>query len=715
VDKDSHKLILRAVHSEKSETTAGKVEVKSSEQTTDEVVEKIPEQASEKTSGTEAEAVSGRVSEEVSVSAPEDGSEPVSEEASVSAPEEVSEIASEPVPEKKAEKQATGIILKNIFKRRCPVCNELVCFEDAVPLSMFDCPLCGNKIMVPGRVDNFVLHSHIGEGEMGTIFKATDDSLDREVAVKVVRGCHADDPAQRERLHREACAAGKLNHPRVAQVYALNFSNGNPYLVMELVSGSDFSEKLEKEGPLNEEAVLRMALDVAEGLSALHREGLVHGDIKPANIVLDRDGNAKLVDFGLSGMMRHDGHGNLVGTPHYLAPEILRGAPDSHRTDIYSLGGTLYYLLCGRLPFDGVTPAETLKARLKEDPIPLDKFAPHVSSGTCAMIMRMLERDPEKRFENSEAIASNIKSALKKLKDPDDNKPDKVVSLADISKAFPVVERRVPVHKSRVYFLLVLLFIAVVEMGIAYKQRSFPATWRWMRDDVGGWIKTVVAYLKGENEKLSTGPVYEWNSVTMGDFLKRSSTMQFGEKLILQCSGKDMWSGAENYRFFKVDCEGNYSFAMKVLEISANNDYDISGMLVKNQNLSDPSGILFGFLGSGHLFLQVRGKSRTAEVVKCMKNVVALPAYLKIVRDGRLFTTFFSSDGEDWSEFASCEMDLKSGNAVGAVVSSQHPESVALAKFSSVFLQFPAAPAIIPTNAVPLSTSETLSVTNSPE
>lgn len=133
--------------------------------------------------------------------------------------------------------QKTGIIFEGAAATTCLRCKAVVPLTNALPLSTLLCPSCGAKVFVPGRVGGFLLREHIGDGEMGSIYRATDESLNRDVAVKLVRGCHADDPESCERLRREARAAGKLNHPRVAHVYALNFSNGQPYLVMELVTG----------------------------------------------------------------------------------------------------------------------------------------------------------------------------------------------------------------------------------------------------------------------------------------------------------------------------------------------------------------------------------------------------------------------------------------------------------------------------------------------
>lgn len=393
-----------------------------------------------------------------------------------------------------------GIRFECPDETRCPHCEATVPLANAKALSTLPCPACGGKVFVPGRVGGFLLYEHIGEGEMGAVFRASDESLNRDVAVKLVRGCHVNDPDSCERLRREACAAGKLNHPRVAQVYALNFSNGHPYLVMELVTGQDFAQRLEQEGRLDERAVLRMALDVAEGLSALHREGLVHGDIKPGNIVLDRDGNAKLVDFGLAGMTRRDSSGALVGTPNYIAPELLRGTADTHRSDLYSLGATLYHLLSGRLPHEGTTATDLLKAKLYRQPVPLGTLARQVSPPTRKLVMRMLEINPEKRQADSDAVAADIRVALALL---DAQPAEAAGSSGFLRRVFgrhgKAPQPDTPRPKSRALVTLALGLVAVLEVMVAVKEHSFAQTLAWFRGEVYGRLKAMDLTRPDEN------------------------------------------------------------------------------------------------------------------------------------------------------------------------------------------------------------------------
>jgi len=313
-------------------------------------------------------------------------------------------------------KKYNGILFELIEQVSCQHCGSIVPLKDARPLSFIPCPDCHGKVFVPVRLVNFLFTGPVGEGEMGSIYRATDETIGREVAIKLLRGPYATDPESCERLRKEACALAKLNHSRVAQVYALNFSNGHPYLVMELVTGEDFEKKLLQEGHLDERVVLRMAGDVAEGLAALNREGLVHSDIKPGNIVMDRDGNSKLVDFGLTGMSRYDNNHNLLGTPDYIAPELIRGGKDTTCSDMFSLGATLYHLLSGNPPTLGENPSDVVKARVNKVPIrPLHEAAPQVSKATCRMVMKMLEYEPEERLQNSDILAYEVKEAVKQL------------------------------------------------------------------------------------------------------------------------------------------------------------------------------------------------------------------------------------------------------------------------------------------------------------
>ncbi len=564
---------------------------------------------------------------------------------------------------------------------------------------------------VPGRVDNFLLHDHLGEGEMGAIYRATDESLGREVAIKLVRGCHLNEPDSFERLRSEARAAGKLNHPRVAQVHALNFSNGQPYLVMELVTGEDFAQKMEREGPLSEKTVLQMALDVADGLSALNREGLVHGDIKPGNIVLNRYGESKLVDFGLSGMTRIDSTGSLVGTPFYIAPELLHGGKDTHRSDLYSLGATLYHLLAGRLPHDGSSPTDILKARLVKSPTPLSKFAKHISAPTQRLIMRMLERDPHKRPEDSDAVAEAIRNALSLLETPP---PSLEEEAAESDQGFDRYGERIHARSQldpfwrRLAVAALLLAVAagvtapsiVKKYAVPFATAYFGLSTDAARQPARGQPATTV--LPPNRQPLlplpdadafiaATAPF--WSSTNLGDDTQGGSTMQTGGTLIIQGTGTGMWRGDDNGRFVWTKVYGDYSFSAEVTTIARNDPSSVSGLMLRGNKPSSGPSLLFGFLGSGVLFAQLRHPERRMQTVfRQSGKPVALPCHLRVVRRSAQIDIAYSANGMDWTPFAVCEFGLPEETSVGFALSAEAPHALATAKFADVRLMKIVAP-----------------------
>jgi len=603
---------------------------------------------------------------------------------------------------------------------RCPYCKKSTSTASLTPLSHLACPTCGKQILVPGRLGVFLLHDHIGEGEMGAIYRATDEALGREVAVKLVRIGQADDPESCERLKREACAAGKLNHPRVAQVYALNFSEGYPYLVMELVSGQDFAKKFEREGPISERVVLRMALDIAEGLSALHRENLVHGDIKPANIVLDRDGNAKLVDFGLSGMTRHDGQGNFIGTPFFIAPELLQGVNDTHQSDLYSLGATLYYLLSGRLTHEGLTPSEILKARLTRKPVPLEKHSRHISPATRRLIMRLIEPSPFKRPANSEIVAAEIREALALLETSAQSAGATLVRHMHRTLLRLRVPRRPrrpwpQIQLRRYRRVLILLLVVACSAGIIAFTAFHPACapyrthlrqafdWRGsmvakvvsgMRD-TGSYIRHSIGRDRMPSFSASapdtspyavftTGNGETWFTMTLGRVPQRGSAIYAGGTLILQGSGTAMWEGLDCCRYVWCRKEGTYHFSASLLAYADQDPFAMTGLLIKGSNPAQGDGLFFGVLGNGDLVLQLRRANGERQVLKRKPPRVSPWRCLGINRTGDTFAALVSEDGQIWAPFMTCTLPLTDPNTVGFVVSSNLAQDLATAKFTNI-------------------------------
>ncbi|MEI7946159.1 MAG: serine/threonine-protein kinase [bacterium] len=674
------------------------------------------------------------------------------------------------MPKLGVDKNSTGILFERIEQVSCPHCGSFVTLTEARSLSLIPCPHCGGKVFVAVRLANFLVHSNIGEGEMGTIYRATDESLGREVAIKLIRGSYSEDPDACERLRKEACALGRLNHPRVAQVYALSFSNGHPYLVMELVTGEDFEKKVLEEGHLDERVVLRMVGDVAEGLAALNREGLVHSDIKPANIVMDRDGNSKLVDFGLTGMSRYDGNHNLMGTPDYIAPELILGEEDSPRSDIFSLGATLYHLLAGHAPSFGVSTKEVLKARIDKTPItPLEEVSPHVSPATCKMVMKMLEYKKEDRLQNSDILAYEVKEALRLLDarsavhpgvdsfgklEVSSSSQDKTTPLTDEDKAnardgfaslygesLPAPEpssllpvstprpQKRPLKIGRIIFCILLLFGVALAVAVQYppcdkiwdlyycravayvndvakRQPIVGQGLQWSGQKIDEFKRLVMARFGTLSEEpaallppradFTDEAKQTWQITNIGGQAKSGGTMQTGGTLMIQLPGVavDKWAswrnGYDHGRFVwsKVSTK-QYAFSARILSTANNNPLDVTGIQVKGADASTCPCVLFGFLGNGELFFQVRNPENKAIVIK--KDILPIVAqrYLMIVRRDSLFEALYSSDGIAWTPFGRCALDLPADHTVGFSISAVDPNKFATVKFDSMSLKLP--------------------------
>ena len=257
------------------------------------------------------------------------------------------------------------------------------------------------------RVGRFRLMSLLGTGAMGRVFRAEDTLLHRQVALKVLpkvlkRGGRT---VAVDRLIHEARAAATLDHPHVVTVYEVNESNGVYYIAMEMLEGGSLRDLVKGAGALEHSRACMLAADAAEALAHAHATGVIHRDVKPANLMLSRTGRCKVADFGLARVDDANDlssvFGESVGTPQFVAPEILRGQPASPQSDIYSLGGTLWYLLTGRPVFESTTASELLSKHL-EAPVPdLAAVRPDLPPGLVQAVYKSLNKRPGDRFDSA--------------------------------------------------------------------------------------------------------------------------------------------------------------------------------------------------------------------------------------------------------------------------------------------------------------------------
>jgi eukaryotic-like serine/threonine-protein kinase len=266
------------------------------------------------------------------------------------------------------------------------------------------------------EIGGFELISKIGQGGMGAVFKARQKSLDRIVALKVLPPSIAKDAKFIERFQREARACAKLNHPNIVQGVDVgkDEASGVWYFAMEFIDGPSVLKALKTDGPIPETRALEIARDVARALECAASHGIVHRDIKPDNILLTANGDAKLADLGLAKQMNDDASltqsGQAVGTPFYMAPEQVRGASAEIdiRTDLYALGGTLFHLVTGKPPFSGETSALIMSRHLTDPAPKANKINPEVSEGCSRLIEKLMQKDRDQRVQSpGELIAQS--------------------------------------------------------------------------------------------------------------------------------------------------------------------------------------------------------------------------------------------------------------------------------------------------------------------
>ncbi|MFQ5749631.1 MAG: serine/threonine-protein kinase, partial [Planctomycetota bacterium] len=256
----------------------------------------------------------------------------------------------------------------------------------------------------------------IGSGAMGVVYDAYHEPLDRNVAVKVLTTGLAGRAITVKRFYQEARAMAQISHPNIVPVYEVGSEEGFPYFTMELVRGGSLKHLLEREGPLPVRRAAEIALDVAEALLHAHRAELLHRDVKPGNVLLDENGTSRLTDFGL--VRRTDSvtitaSDALVGTPQYMSPEQVRGLKLDGRSDQFSLGTTLYEMLAGTPPFLGENPMSVLRAITELEPRSLASFRPDVPTALQAIVMRMMEKDRDRRYLDMEAVRADLARFLR--------------------------------------------------------------------------------------------------------------------------------------------------------------------------------------------------------------------------------------------------------------------------------------------------------------
>src|SRR5436190_5365402 len=253
---------------------------------------------------------------------------------------------------------------------------------------------------------------------MGLVYEAYDTGLDRRVAIKLLRKDHCNCTELIKQLENEAAITASVNHPNVVKVYCTGSDRGRFFIAMELVGEGSLDDLMRIQGRVAEAQALEVGIHIAQGLRAAFEHGLIHRDVKPGNILFADAHTAKIVDFGLAIFMEQEEsvRGEVWGTPYYVAPEKLDGQPEDFRSDIYSLGGTLFHALAGRPPFEAENASMVALKHLKSQPVSLQAFAPWVSNATAHIINRTLHKNPDERYPSYDDFVDNLEYALEELR-----------------------------------------------------------------------------------------------------------------------------------------------------------------------------------------------------------------------------------------------------------------------------------------------------------
>ncbi|HUF30011.1 MAG TPA: protein kinase, partial [Gemmatimonadaceae bacterium] len=312
----------------------------------------------------------------------------------------------------------------------------------------------------------------VGEGAMGVVYRGVDTVLNRTVAIKVMSEAVSRQQELRDRFLREAQSAGSLQHPNVVTIYDFGEMEGHLFIAMEFVDGVDLERLLATHEPLSIQQRLDIAIDVLTGLSYAHRHGIVHRDVKPANIRVTEDGRAKIMDFGVAYLdsSRLTQTGAMMGTPSYMAPEQVVGAKITPVTDVFAMGSVLYELLTGARPFEGNTLHNTLYKIVSEEPLPILQLMPGLPPALDRIVRRALSKEPSDRHQSALEMADDLAAVRAEL--DTEHTSSSTVSLRRSMESAIASRLRSRLHRRALAVGGAALFLVVAGVGLWLSSES---------------------------------------------------------------------------------------------------------------------------------------------------------------------------------------------------------------------------------------------------
>ncbi|HSD63101.1 MAG TPA: protein kinase [Ignavibacteriaceae bacterium] len=460
--------------------------------------------------------------------------------------------------------------------------------------------------MTGKTISHYKILKKLGEGGMGVVYLAEDSKLERKVAIKFLPGHIAEKTEERERFKTEAKAAAALNHPKITTIYAIEETNDRMYIVMEYIDGIELKDRI-RSGPISVEETIKIAVQIAEGLEAAHKKGIVHRDIKSQNIMITTDGKIKVMDFGLAKVGKGTQLtkvGSTVGTVASMSPEQVRGEDVDQRADIWSFGVVLYEMLTGELPFKGEYEASAIYEILNVDPKPVSSFRKDIPENLNILISKMLQKDVMKRISSTGEILKILNSKQFEYN----------VSRAEKSIAVLYFENMSP-EKENEYFCAGITEDIIIDLSKIKEIKVIP------RADV-------FSFRSKEVNSAKVGEILGVTHVLKGSVRKSGQQIRVTAQLIDMQSGYPIW--AERYdrlleNIFEVQIEISQKIA-EALKVSLSDSE-------KESLAQKPTDDLraHDFYMRGRDYFNAGGKTNNESAIKMFEQAIAIDPNYSLV------------------------------------------------------------------------------------